>query len=49
MFFAKIRRGVKAFRQKLPVGGGGAVSPDLGFYCVFINKCFEICLRGVLY
>ncbi len=19
------------------------------FYCVFINKCFEICLRGVLY
>jgi hypothetical protein len=24
-------------------------SPYFGFYCIFINKCFEICLRGVLY
>ncbi len=23
--------------------------PYFGFYCVFINKRFEICLRGVLY
>jgi hypothetical protein len=44
MFFAKIPRGVKAFRKKLPGG-----SPYFGFYYFFINKCFEICLKGVLY
>ena len=44
MFFAKIPRGVKAFRKNC-LGG----SPYFGFYCIFINKCFEICLRGVLY
>ncbi len=46
MFFAKIPRGVKAFRKN-SLGGGGP--PYFGFYCIFINKCFEICLRGVLY
>jgi hypothetical protein len=45
MFFAKIPRGVKAFRKNCLRGE----SPYFGFYCVFINKCFEICLRGVLY
>ncbi len=45
MFFAKIPRGGQGFQEKLPGGG----SPDFGFYCIFINKCFEICLRGVLY
>ncbi len=44
MFFAKISRGVKAFRKNC-LGG----SPYLGFYCIFINKYFKICLRGVLY
>ncbi len=46
MFFAKIPRGGQGFQEKLPGGGG---SPYFGFYCIFINKCFEICLRGVLY
>ncbi len=45
MFFAEIPRGVKAFRKNC-LGGG---SPYFGFYCIFINKCFVICLRGVLY
>jgi len=45
MFFAKIPRGSQGFQEKLP--GGGV--PYFGFYCIFINKCFEICLRGVLY
>ncbi len=44
MFFAKIPRGVKAFRKNCLVG-----SPYFGFYCIFINKCFEKCLRGVSY
>ncbi len=44
-FFVKIPRGVKAFRKNCRGGG----SPYLGFYCIFINKCFEICQRGVLY
>ncbi len=44
IFFTKIPRGVKAFRKNC-LGG----SPYFGFYCIFINKCFEICLRGVLY
>ncbi len=44
-FFAKIPRGgVKAFKKNC-LGG----SPFFGFYCIFINKCFEICLRGILY
>ncbi len=46
MFFAKIPRGVKGFRKNC-LGRGG--SPYFGFYCIFINKCFEICLTGVLY
>jgi hypothetical protein len=41
MFFAKIPRGGQGFQEKLPGG-----SPYFGFYCIFINKCFEICLRG---
>ncbi len=45
MFFAKIPKGVKAFRKNC-LGGG---SPYFGFYCIFINKCFEIRLRVVLY
>ncbi len=28
------------FQQKLPRG------PQFGFYCIFINTSFEICLRG---
>jgi hypothetical protein len=44
MFLAKIPRGSQGFQEKLPVG-----PPSFGFYCIFINKCFEICLRGVLY
>ncbi len=43
-FFAKIPMGVKAFRKNCQWG-----SPYFGFNCIFINKCFEICLRGVLY
>jgi hypothetical protein len=35
---------VKGFRKNC-LGG----SPYFGFYCIFINKCFEICLRGILY
>ncbi len=45
MFFVRIPGGVKAFRKNCRGGGG----PYFGFYCIFINKCFEICLRGVLY
>jgi hypothetical protein len=44
MFFAKSPRGVKGFRKNC-LGG----SPYFGFYCIFNKKCFEICLRGVLY
>jgi hypothetical protein len=44
MFFAKIPRGSR-LSGKIARGG----SPYFGFYCIFINKCFEICLRGVLY
>ncbi len=44
MFLAKIPRGGQGFQEKLPGG-----SPYFGFYCIFINKCLEICLRGVLY
>ncbi len=36
-FFAKIPRGVKAFRKNC-LGGG---SPYFGFYCVFINNLPE--------
>jgi hypothetical protein len=36
--FAKIPRGVKGFRKNC-LGG----SPYCGFYCIFINKYFEIC------
>ncbi len=43
-FLPKSLGGVKAFRKNC-LGG----SPYFGFYCIFINKCFEICLRGVLY
>jgi hypothetical protein len=31
----------QGFQEKLPGG-----SPYFGFYCIFINKCFEIYLRG---
>ncbi len=33
--------GGQGFQEKC-IGG----SPFLGFYCIFINKCFEICLEG---
>jgi len=36
--------GIKAFRKNCQ-----GRSPYFGFYCIFISKCFEICLRGVLY
>jgi hypothetical protein len=40
LFFAKIPRGGgQGFQEKLPGGGG---SPYFGFYCIFINKSFEI-------
>ncbi len=42
--FAKIPRGSRLSGKIAWVG-----SPYFGFYCIFINKCFEICLRGVLY
>jgi hypothetical protein len=42
--FAKIPRGGQGFQEKVP-----RVSPYFGFYYIFMNKCFEICLRGVLY
>jgi hypothetical protein len=41
IFFAKIARGVKAFRKN-------CLGPYFGFYCIFIKKCFEICLRWVI-
>ncbi len=44
-FLTKSPRGVKAFRKNCLEGGGSYFR----FYCVFINKCFEICLKGVLY
>jgi hypothetical protein len=37
------------FREKLPGGVPLPISGFIYFYCIFINKCFEICLRGVLY
>jgi hypothetical protein len=43
MFFAKIPRVDQGFQEKLPGGG----PPILCFYCIFINKCFEICLKGL--
>jgi hypothetical protein len=46
MFFAKIPREGQGFQEKLRGGWG---SSYFGFYCIFINKCFEICLRGLLY
>ena len=41
MFFAKIPREVKALRKNWLEG-----SPYFRFYCIFFNKCCEICLRG---
>jgi hypothetical protein len=41
--FAKIPWRVQAFRKNCHG------SPYFGFYCIFINKCFEIFLRGVLF
>ena len=41
--FDKIPQGGQGLQEKLPWGWG---STYLGFYCVFINKCFEICPRG---
>ena len=38
------RRG-QGFQKRFPWGG----SPHFGLYCIFSNKCFEICLGGVLY
>jgi hypothetical protein len=46
MFLPKSQGGPggQGFQEKLPWG-----SPYFGFYCIYINKRFEICLRGVLY
>jgi hypothetical protein len=44
MFFCQNSLGGQGFLEKLPGG-----YPYFGFYSIFINKCFEICLRGVLY
>ncbi len=47
MFLTKfLGWGGQGFQEKLPVGGW---SPFFGFYCIFINMCFEICLRGGYY
>ncbi len=35
----------QGFQERLQGGG----TPYFGFLCIFINKCFEICLGGVLY
>ncbi len=43
-FLPKSLGGVKGFRKNCQGG-----SPYFGFYCIFINQCFEICLRGVLH
>ncbi len=45
--FAKIPGGGggQGFQKKLPGGG----SPYFGFYCIFINNCFEICQRGTIF
>ena len=51
------REGVPDVFCQNPQGGGGSRlsgkiawgSPYFRFYCIFINKCFEICLRGVIY
>ena len=48
VFLPKSLGGVKGFRKNC-LGGEGGGSPYFGFYCIFINKCFEICLMGVLY
>jgi hypothetical protein len=48
MFFGKIPRGVKAFRKNY-LGGPPISGFIINFYCIFINKCYEICLSGVLY
>ncbi len=42
MFFAKIPRGVKAFRKN-------CLGVPSFWVLLRFNKCFEICLRGVLY
>ncbi len=44
MFLTKFLGGGSRLSGKLPGG-----SLYFGFYCICINKCFEICLRGVLY
>jgi len=44
--FAKIPRGSR-LSGKIAKGAGG--SPYFGFYYIFINQCFEICMRGILY
>jgi hypothetical protein len=41
--FAKIPRG-SLFQEKLPEG-----FPYFGFYCIFINNSFEICLGGPIF
>jgi hypothetical protein len=45
MFLPKSLSGSR-LSGKIAWGGG---SPYFGFYCIFMNKCFEICMRGVLY
>jgi hypothetical protein len=44
MSLAKSWGGGQGFQEKLP-----GESPFFRFYFIFIKKCFEICLRGVLY
>jgi hypothetical protein len=42
--FLKSFEGYMRWVEKLPGG-----SPYSGFYCIFINKCFEICLGGPIF
>jgi hypothetical protein len=45
MFFPKSLGG-HSFQEKLLGGGGGSLY--FGFYCIFIDKCFKICIRRVI-
>ncbi len=42
--FCQNPQGGQGFQEKIAWG-----VPYFGFYCIFINKWFEICLRGVLH
>jgi hypothetical protein len=46
MFLLKSQGGSRVSGENSQAGGG---SPYFGVYCIFINKCIKVCLRGVLY